>query len=798
MGNAKAPTPSGSDRNAVLARLYAMLSRVNRTIVRVNDPQTLYDQSCRIAVEEGGFRAAWVGLIEPAGSGLKVVAEYGGVGFRQMPLCAGCAAGAAGGGALDCPLYRGAWCRIDEVGSDPRALPWRQEAMAAGVTATVLLPLKQQGAVIGVFGIGGQTAATFAAAELSLLEEVADDLSFALDVMRREEDRIATQSKIEFLAFYDAHTGLPNRALCERRLREVGDQCGGQGVAVLAIDLGRYHEVAQVLGHGPAIAIAREVARRLEVAFPEAGVGRVAENVFALWLECFATEAAGEAAAQAAAQQVRAVLATGIPVEGQEVFVDPAVGIALWPRDGMAEEVLKHALVAATGARSEGGCAVFRKEMVSSSRRHLDMTAALRRALERQEFVLHYQPQVDLTRGRITGAEALLRWDRPDVGLVQPQDFIPLLEAGGLISPVGEWILAQACRDSQEWQALTTSPVRVGVNLSARQFQEGEVKSAVRRALDGSNLAPPLLELELTESTILQDADRVIRAIRDLKAEGAGLSLDDFGTGYSSLSYLQRLPVDRIKIDRSFVQDVNSSPENASIIRAVIGMAHSLGLSVVAEGVETEGQLAYLRGLACEEMQGYLFSRPVPAAQFRQQLREGRRLPGVDSLSVGGRVVLVVDDEPHVLNAISRELRRERMKVLTTGSPREAFDILARHPVGVVISDQRMPDMSGTEFLRKVRDLHPDTVRIILSGYTELGSVIEAVNYGAIYKFITKPWEEKVLKETLDEAFRIFEMSRDNRRLSQQLQDLAEYMPAFSGSGGSEGVIPPRAPRRLN
>jgi len=777
MAIGQGPPPSTSEHSAALTRLYAMLSRVNRAIVRVDDPQTLFDQSCRIAVEDGGFRAAWVGLLEPAANRLNVVAECGGVGLRQVPLCAACAGGTEGGAGRDCPLSGGAWCRIDDAAHDPRALPWRQEAAAAGMAATILLPLKQQGAVIGLFGVGGQAVARLTTADLHLLEEVADDLSFALDVIRREEDRIATQSKIEFLAFYDAHTGLPNRALCERRLREAGERSGGQAVAVLAIDLGRYHEVAQVLGHGPAIAIAREVARRLEVGFPQAGVGRVMENVFALWLEALPPDAPAEAAAREAARQVRTILAAGIPVEGQEVFVDPAVGIALWPRDGMAEEVLKCALVAATGARSEGGWCFFRAEMEHSSRRHLDLGAALRRALEQQEFVLHYQPQVDLADGRISGAEALLRWNRPEVGLVQPQDFIPLLEASGLIGPVGEWILAQACRDSQEWQQLTAAPVRVAVNLSARQFQEGQVKLAVRQALDASGLAAPLLELELTESIVLQDADRVIRAMRDLKAEGSGLSLDDFGTGYSSLSYLQRLPVDRIKIDRSFVQDLNSNMGNATITRAMINMAHNLGLSVVAEGVETEGQLGYLRGLACDEMQGYLFSRPVPVAQFSQLLREGRHLAAIDARPAGERLLLVVDDEPHVLNAVRRVLRRERLVVYTAGSPREAFDILARHPVGVVISDQRMPDMSGTEFLRRVRELHPDTVRIILSGYTDLGSVIEAVNYGAIYKFITKPWEDEVLKETLGEAFRVFEMSRDNRRLTQQVQELAALSP---------------------
>ncbi|MBV2204792.1 MAG: EAL domain-containing protein, partial [Pseudomonas sp.] len=249
-------------------------------------------------------------------------------------------------------------------------------------------------------------------------------------------------------------------------------------------------------------------------------------------------------------------------------------------------------------------------------------------------------------------------------------------------------------------------------------------------------------------------------------------------TGYSSLSYLQRLPVARIKIDRSFIANLTSTPSDAAIVRAIVAMAHSLGIGVIAEGVESEGQLGFLRNLRCEEAQGYHVARPMPADEFQAFLRHGHRIPALARADRPGRYVLAVDNEPNILSALRRVLRRTDLQLLTTTSIQEAFGLLASYPVGVVVCDQRIPEMTGTEFLRRVRELYPATVRIVLSGYTDLNAVIGAINRGAIYKFLTKPWEDQVLIDCLQEAFRLFEMERENRALVRRVQELLEAGPA--------------------
>jgi CheY-like chemotaxis protein len=272
--------------------------------------------------------------------------------------------------------------------------------------------------------------------------------------------------------------------------------------------------------------------------------------------------------------------------------------------------------------------------------------------------------------------------------------------------------------------------------------------------LAAPGLPATALELEITESAFIDDVEGAVAQCRALKALGVKLSLDDFGTGYSSLAYVSRFPFDKLKIDQSFVRDIIENPVNAAIATAAIVMARSLNLSVLAEGVETEAQASFLRGRRCDAIQGFLFSHPLPAAEFEQLLAGRRRLEVALPTSNGQQTLLLVDDEPHMLSALSRLLRREGYHILTAGSPAEAFQILARQPVEVIVSDQRMPDMSGTEFFARVRQLYPDSIRIILTGYTDLDSVTGAINRGAISKFLTKPWDDDQLREQIREAFR--------------------------------------------
>jgi EAL domain-containing protein (putative c-di-GMP-specific phosphodiesterase class I)/PleD family two-component response regulator len=748
-----------------LNRLYSMLSHINRTIVRAESPNDIYAAACRIAVEEGKLGFALIGLVEPQQRQLVAIAVAGVTpDLNRLPLCDDKTATA------DNRIYRGKPCIINDISTDPRATNARTMLGDISIRSVASFPLVLEQAVVGIFAVGMGEADYFGDAEVHLLEEVADDISFAMDVLRRDEKRLAGEAKMHYMAFYDARTGLPGRALFEEKLTAICERRKDHTVAVLAINLRRYHGILQVLGQEAGITIARVIASRIEAALPTAVVARIGESEFTLALE----DGDQLDVIEETAWRLHAAVAEGITVDGQDVFVDPFIGIALHPQDGSAAEVIKAALVAATKTPfdSSNSCRFFVAEMDRGSRKRLNLDTALRRAVERQEFELYYQPQVDLTSGRVVGAEALLRWQRPNHGLVMPGEFIPMLEETGLICAVGEWALFDACRTCKQWQDAGLPPIRVAVNLSARQFHETDINSQVRRALHNAQLHPQWLELEVTESIILLNAETIIRTMRDFNALGVSQALDDFGTGYSSLSYLQRLPVKRIKIDRSFVSNITSSPNDAAIVRAVIGMAHSLGMGVVAEGVETEGQLGYLRGLSCEEMQGYYFSPPLPAADFATLLRDGRCVELKKEGSKRERVLLLLDDEPNILSALRRMLRHTEIRVLATTNPHEGFDLLASNPVGVVICDQRMPEMTGTEFLRRVKELYPATVRIVLSGYTDLNSVIDAVNRGAIYKFLTKPWQEDAMLASLEDAFRLHEMEQENQDLSKQLNDL--------------------------
>jgi EAL domain-containing protein (putative c-di-GMP-specific phosphodiesterase class I)/CheY-like chemotaxis protein len=394
----------------------------------------------------------------------------------------------------------------------------------------------------------------------------------------------------------------------------------------------------------------------------------------------------------------------------------------------------------------------------------------LRRALKLKEFVLHFQPQVELQSGRVIGAEALIRWNRPGHGMVSPLEFIPLLEENGMIWEVGEWVMNEACRINRSWQDQGLPPMRMAVNLSARQFQDGDIHAMVKNALELSQLDPQWLELELTEGIVLLNAESVISTMQSLVDVGVCHALDDFGTGYSSLSYLQRLPVERLKIDRSFVSDITVNAGDAAIARAVVGMAHSLHMSVIAEGVETEGQLGYLRDLGCEEIQGYYFSRPLSEQDFVALLQSGRGIAPTPKTATRERVLLLVGGESESLEQLGAMVAHEKYRLIHAADAKKGFESMAVNHVGVVLCDQAMPDMSGTEFLERVGELYPEAIRIVVSESIGMGAALDAVNSGSIYKFLAKPWSEALATACLRDAFRLFELGQLNRELTLRLR----------------------------
>jgi EAL domain-containing protein (putative c-di-GMP-specific phosphodiesterase class I)/CheY-like chemotaxis protein len=402
---------------------------------------------------------------------------------------------------------------------------------------------------------------------------------------------------------------------------------------------------------------------------------------------------------------------------------------------------------------------------------HGTLEAELRLALQHEQFLVYYQPKASCRSGAVTGFEALLRWNHPTRGIVGPVEFIPLLEQTGLIQEVGAWVLRTACLQLKAWIAGGYSQLHMAVNLSMRQLVDTDFPDQVHRILCELELPAAQLELELTESMLMHDVAPTEALLHRLKALGLHLSIDDFGTGYSSLSYLKRLPIDTLKVDRSFVQDITTDPNDASITRAIISMAHSLKMSVVAEGVETDAQLSTLAAEHCETVQGYFLSKPLPADQASAFLASGWRLPAhLLGRPAKERTLLLVDDEDSIVLALKRLLRREDYRILSANSGAQGLELLAKNDVDVVLSDQRMPEMTGEEFLRRTKELYPHTVRIVLSGYADMQSITNAINQGAVYKFMSKPWDEKTLKEGIQEAFRRKEKNDAHQR---QLQDFA-------------------------
>jgi PAS domain S-box-containing protein/diguanylate cyclase (GGDEF)-like protein len=429
------------------------------------------------------------------------------------------------------------------------------------------------------------------------------------------------EERLRYVSNFDTLTGLPNRMLLRDRLRQMKEQARGSGqvLGFMLLKLGRMPLIREALGPAAEQALVQEAAGRLRDAAGSDAVGRFSDGSFAV----VALRAVAEDLALTARRLLAAV---GKPYtyEDEELHLDPSIGIAVYPNDGMVYDVLVQGAEGALRQAGDGGgqrYAFYRPELNQGANDRFKLESALRRAVERKELELHYQPQVDIASGRIVGAEALLRWRHPERGLVPPGVFIGLAEETGLILPIGDWVLSAACNQLRQWRDAGLPLVPVSVNLSAHQFND-EIVGTVGRVLDDYGIEPQLLELELTESASMADADKSVDLLAQLKGMGIRLAIDDFGTGFSNLNYLKRFPVDKLKLDQSFIADLLDSPDDQAISRAVIAMAQGLRLVVVAEGVETAGQLAMLAEHGCDLMQGYYFSKPVPAADFGRMLRD--------------------------------------------------------------------------------------------------------------------------------------------------------------------------------
>lgn len=530
----------------------------------------------------------------------------------------------------------------------------------------------------------------------------------------------------------------------------------GQRVLFAQIALDRFVGLVDGLGEataGRALAVAAD--RIAAFALPRGRLWRL--RGACLLLATDAADALGDP--EAWAQRLLAELAEPLSVPPYALEINASIGLALCPEDA---PTLAAALSAADRAldaaqRAGVGRALRPSRSTAEARSAPVFTDALAKALERDELELHYQPFVDAADGRIAGVEALLRWRAPDGQLLAPPQFLPRAEQLGLMRGISGWVLDRVIADARHWRRAGFDDLRIAVNVSTVQLLEDDLVDQLETRLAAADVAFDQFEIELSESTLLRDVDRIRDTLRRLRSYGVGLTLDDFGMGGAGLVQLPRYPLSKIKIDRDFTGEIAHDQGQAAIARAIIAMGRQLHLKVMAEGVESEAQVGYLRRADCDQLQGFLFSGPKPLAEIDPLLRQRYLRTELFAQGAASRTLLLVDDEENVLRALQRVFRRDGYRVLSASRVQEAFELLASNEVQVIVSDQRMNDVSGTEFLGRVKELYPRTVRLILSGYTDLATVTEAINKGAIYRFLTKPWDEEDLRHHIREAFRTWE-----------------------------------------
>ncbi|MGY4877990.1 EAL domain-containing protein [Vreelandella aquamarina] len=583
-----------------LSRMHKVLSGINSLIVRVQARDSLCEEATRLAVVEGGLPAAMVVDFDRKLQQFRVLHSHAvdkrleKRGFSESETDA----------FSEClQKHRSVTCHdlLEYHGNGEL-----HELVELGIRALVAFPLTRQGHSSElVLVLYRREPFSFDQAEMHLLQEVAGDISFAIKNLEMNQ-------RLEYLTHFDSITGLSNRLLLNDRLHQAMSRADShQGVvSILFFDIDRFKQVNDSLGHSAGDAVLREVAQRIGSCLGKADtVSRWGGDEFVVLLP-----GQSDAEAMRIASSIIGSLYTPILLDnGRDIFISCSIGIAEYPRSGGdADTLINSAITVMNSIKKQGGND-FRHSIKRSDRSYantLALETALRYALLEEQFQLYYQPQIDIASRQVVGMEALLRWHHPTEGMIAPDRFIPLAEETGLIVPIGEWVLREACRQGVVFEGL-----KIAVNLSARQFHQENLVATVRRVLDETGMPPARLELEITESALMYDVESAIAIMLQLVDMGVSISLDDFGTGYSSLSYLKRFPIDTLKIDKSFIAEMTTDVSSQVIINTIIVMSHSLGLKVIAEGVETEEELGMLRERGCEQAQGYLIARPLPYQQ---------------------------------------------------------------------------------------------------------------------------------------------------------------------------------------
>jgi diguanylate cyclase (GGDEF)-like protein len=603
------------DRLKSLNRLYAMATGISASMVRVRDRTDLFNRACRTAVEHGEFEMAWIAVLDPNESRIVPVAWAG----HDEPVMSTIEAhfssseGTLEGNTMAARAIREKAAIIsNDVQNDENLIFGKMHA-ESGVRSLAVFPLIVSDNAIGVFALYTSKPEFFDAEGLVLLTELAANVAFAIDHLERQE-------RLDRLSNYDALTGLANRRLFLERIAQYTRSATDDGhmMAVCLVDLERFKKLNDSLGRSAGDALLKQVAEWLAQNAENANlVARLDADHFAVVLPKVMYEAN---VARALEKTIAAFMKHEFSLNGTVYRMAAKMGVAVFPADGTdADTLINNAEAALKKAKvSRDRYLFYAQKMMETVAISVGIENRLRRALEREEFVLHYQPKVNIVTGKLTGAEALIRWNDPVSGLTPPGRFIPILEETGLIHEVGRWALRKAMEDYQRWCDNGLPAVRVAVNVSPLQLRNPNFVAEIEQAVGAANAAAGL-QLEITESVLMQDISHSIGRLLAIRALGVTIAIDDFGTGFSSLNYLAKIPVDTLKIDRSFVVEMVSAPGGLTLVSVIINLARALKLNTVAEGVETEEQLHQLRLLGCDEMQGYLFGRPVPVETFEQK-----------------------------------------------------------------------------------------------------------------------------------------------------------------------------------
>ncbi|MFC5569006.1 EAL domain-containing protein [Lysobacter yangpyeongensis] len=566
--------------------------------------------------------------------------------------------------------------------------------------------------------------------------------------------------------YYDPHSGIPVDPVTSLyRLGAGGPSlpaglaaagATGRKVALLHIDIDRFGAINESMGPMMGDQVLATIAHRLSKAMPAGGwLWRLGSDEFLAGIGYRHEEPDGVALAE----RLRDAFDAPLSIPPYVLRVNLAIGIAVYPEDAQdAAGLLAQAEQAVRLAKREGRNGVGMSSLPDAPAQTPEtVSRTVVDAMANNEFTLFYQPTANAQDGSIDAVSVLLRWQTPMHGMLRPSSFLDLIERSGLSARVDYWVVNRALAQLAKWRDEGMDYLNIAVHLANPMLLRPDCVDLIGQMLHKFQIPAQAVEFEISESVLALDARNVADTLAGLRALGATLTVRDFGMGGLGLAALAQYPLDRLKIDRSLIHNVASDPRAAAIVRGIIALGHRLGMKVTAKGVETEAELNFLRRNHCDFFLGHLFSPPRPAEDIGDLIRRRFLLPEAFATTRPERTLLLLDDETNVLNSLVRLFRRDGYRLLTAASVREAFDLLASNTVQVIVSDQRMPDMNGTEFLERVRDLYPDTMRMVLSGYTDLAMITDAINRGAIYRFLTKPWNDDELREHIRDAFRAHE-----------------------------------------